>query len=103
MEPAPPTVIYQTYGTPPAPARASIREYPENSSAAPTYEAPIYLIALRDGSIRAATAYWVEGNTLHYVTLQHERKQISLDDVDRGFSERLNQERRVDFRLPPGP
>lgn len=97
VEPAAPVVIYQNYGPSPPPARASIREYPDNPVP------PLYLIALRDGSIRVANAYWVEGNTLHYVTEQHERKQVSLDEVDRRFSERLNRERRVDFRLPLEP
>ena len=62
--------------------------------------APIYLIAFQDQSIRAAEAYWVDGNTLHYVTLQHEPKQAPLDTVDRGFSLQLNRERRVPFQLP---
>ena len=40
--------------------------------------APVYLIAFRDHTIRAAVAYWVDGNTLHYVTLEHESKQALL-------------------------
>jgi len=62
--------------------------------------APIYLIAFRDQSMRAAVAYWVEGRTLHYVTPQYEEKQTSLDSVDRDSSMRVNRERRVPFSLP---
>jgi hypothetical protein len=62
--------------------------------------APIYLIALRDGTIRAAEAYWVERGTLHYVTMQHEQKQTSMENVDRNLSAQLNRERRVAFSLP---
>lgn len=104
---SPPVVIYQNQ-TPPVtvyepPARPEIREYPDPAPSQ-AYEKPIYLIALRDqDNIRAAEAYWVEGSTLHYVTLQHEHKQAPLDSVDRAFSSRLNRERRVDFRLPPAP
>ena len=61
---------------------------------------PIYLIAMRDHVIRAAASYWVDGQTLHYVTLQHEERQAPLDSVDRGLSMQLNRERRVQFQLP---
>jgi hypothetical protein len=61
---------------------------------------PIYLIAFRDHSIRAAASYWLDGRTLHYVTLQHEEKQTPLDAVDREFTLQLNRERRVPFQLP---
>ncbi|MEO7145476.1 MAG: hypothetical protein ABI165_18420 [Bryobacteraceae bacterium] len=66
------------------------------------YRPPLYLIAFHDGSIHAAVAYWVTGDTLHYVTRQKETRTAPLAQVDRDFSVRLNRERRVDFRLPPG-
>lgn len=61
---------------------------------------PIYLVALKDHAIGAAAAYWVDGRTLHYVTLQHEEKQVPLDMVDRDLSMQLNRERHVQFQLP---
>jgi hypothetical protein len=61
---------------------------------------PIYLIATRDGVIRAAVAYWVEKQTLHYVTLNNERRQIPLTELDRELSEQFNRERGVQFALP---
>jgi hypothetical protein len=61
---------------------------------------PIYLLAFRDHSIAAASAYWVDGRTLHYVTLQREEKQAPLDAVDRDLSNQLNRERRVQLQLP---
>jgi len=61
---------------------------------------PIYLIAFKDGVIRAAASYSVEGNTLRYVTLQREERQAPLDTVDRNLSLQLNRERRVSFQLP---
>jgi len=87
-----PVVVDQTFSAP-APAR----EY--RPSAAADRE-PIYLIAFRDHRIVAAVAYWVEGDTLHYVTREREHKQIPLDEIDRAFSEQLNRDRRVEFRLP---
>jgi len=62
--------------------------------------APIYLLAFTDHTIRAAAAYRVDGKTLHYVTLEHERKQAPLETVDRDFSLQLNRERHVAFSLP---
>ncbi|HYW43154.1 MAG TPA: hypothetical protein VE959_09875 [Bryobacteraceae bacterium] len=61
---------------------------------------PLYLIAFKDHSIQAAASYRVDGRTLHYVTLQHEEKQASLDALDRDFTQQLNRERGVQFSLP---
>lgn len=69
------------------------------ANAAPS-GSPIYLIAFKDQSIRAAASYSVSGQTLHYVTLEHEEKQAPLSSVDRELSARLNHERRVQFQLP---
>src|ERR1017187_3559926 len=86
------TVVY----APPAPAPAPSTVYVERPNSAtreydqygqqtnrPTSSAdsaaPVYLIAFRDHSIRAAAAYWAEGGTLHYVTLEHEQKQAPLN------------------------
>jgi hypothetical protein len=61
---------------------------------------PIYLIALRDNTIHAAAAYWVEGSVLHYLTLEHVHKQVALASVDRDLSLKLNRERHLVFVLP---
>lgn len=88
-------------------ANPSLRQYDEYGQevgqpapAAASNGSPVYLIAFRDKSIRAAMAYWVEGKTLHYVTQEHEQKQVPVDTVDRDLSLRLNRERRVQFSLP---
>jgi hypothetical protein len=93
--PAPPMIVQQA----PAPV---VREYPPAPQApqAQTYEDPLYLLAMRDGTIRAVLAYWAEGSAVHYVTLDHEQKQAPLSSVDRALSQRLNRERNVAFRLP---
>ncbi len=62
----------------------------------------IFLIALKDHSIYPAVAYWIEGgDTLNYMTTQGVHNRVSLDSVDRDFSKLLNDQRRVDFALPP--
>jgi hypothetical protein len=84
----------------PAPAPV-VREYPPAPAPqSQKYEDPLYLLAMRDGTIRAVLAYWADGPSVHYVTLDHERKQAPLSSVDRALSERLNRERNVPFRLP---
>ena len=64
-------------------------------------QATLYLIAFRDRTIVQALGYWMEGATLHYVTVDHDVNQVSLDLIDRDLSQRLNGERGVEFRLPP--
>lgn len=90
---APPVVISQNYyyGSPAA------EEYrpPPQPQPAPTEarkdESSIYLIAFKDHTIRAVLAYWADGATLHYVTMDHEQKQTTLASVDRDLSARLNR------------
>ena len=91
---APPDV-----GPPPAPPAPVVRQYlpaPQQQK----YETPLFLIAFKDGAIRAVLAYWVDGATLHYVSMDHEQKQAPLSSVDRDLSERFNRERNVTFSLP---
>jgi hypothetical protein len=102
------TVVY----APPAAAPATVyveRSGPERDEygqviqrprSAPDSDSSIYLIAFHDRSIFAAVAYWVEGGTLHYVTQEHEQKQVPLSSVDRELSDKLNRERGIAFSLP---
>lgn len=76
-------------GAPPAQSSADVAEQ----------KATIYLIAFKDQTIQASYAYWVEGNTLHYVTVQGSHNRATLDLIDRKMSDRLNRERNVDFNL----
>ncbi|HLG94892.1 MAG TPA: hypothetical protein VKX49_01140 [Bryobacteraceae bacterium] len=71
-------------------------QYPASSG-----QATLYLIAFKDHTIVQALGYWMEGSTLHYVTLDHDVNQVSLDLIDRDLSQRLNSERNIEFRLPP--
>jgi hypothetical protein len=87
-------------------ARANVELMAALSGRLPVAERPpartnVYLIAFKDHVIRAVVDYSVEGTTLSYVTLQGTRAQAPLDSVDREFSEQLNRERNIEFRLPP--
>jgi hypothetical protein len=83
---------------PDPPARPVMREYDEYGRA--RGGDIMYLIAFKDGVIRAAIAYWADGNILHYVTRDHQEKTAPLEGVDRSFSDRLNRDQRVPFHLP---
>ncbi len=121
--PAQPTVIINQYYRPET-ARGVVRDYTREElpePAAPTmrsYQAPvpshpepaaraaeakptIYLIAFKNQSIYPALAYWVDGDTLNYITLQGSHNRASLELIDREFSEQLNRERGVEFNLAP--
>ena len=93
---APPLAVTET-------AHPVIHEYtqPEDYGTPPERSSgPIlYLIAFRDSTIRAATTYWVEDGTLHYLDTGHKEKQAPLSSVDRDLSAQLNRERHIPFNL----
>jgi hypothetical protein len=102
-----PVVIVNQYFRPDAPppvqAAPPASRVVEETQAAPAIaekEAPFFLIAMQDHTIYAASAYWVEENTLNYITIQGSQNSASLDLVDRALSARLNRERKVAFGLP---
>ena len=67
----------------------------------PDDQPTVYLIAMKDHTIFPAVAYWVEGDVLNYVTAQGTSvNRVSLGLVDRDFSQQLNDQRSVPFKLP---
>ena len=96
-----PPVVVINQGYQPEQPVPVVREYPPPPAPRPPAdETPLYLIAFKDGIIRAALAYWAEGDQLHYVTMDREMKQVPLNTLDRELSTRLNHERHVSFSLP---
>jgi len=93
VPPAPPTVINQNFGGNSPAANAGT---PETFYRAADY----YLIAFDDHTIRAALSYSVDGDQIRYTTREHEEKTAPLSSVDVRFSEQINRDRRVEFRLP---
>ena len=99
------TAVYpQQYAQPQpqavAPAPSAGQAYPGYRDEYGQARDVTYLIAFKDGVIRASVAYWADNGTLHYVTRDHQEHTVPLDQVDRGFSDRLNRDRRVPFHLP---
>jgi len=105
QQPVTPVIINYNYNYPvevPAAPRAGDRDLvqtPVEDASGP--EPSHYLIAFQDHTIYAATAYWVDGDTLHYFTAGNVHNQASLTLVDRDFTERLNKEAGVEVKLPP--
>jgi hypothetical protein len=60
-----------------------------------------YLIAFKNSVVRVADQYWVDGKTLYFLTIDHQRMSAPLNSVDRTTSRRLNSEQNVAFVLPP--
>lgn len=89
--------------------KTQARVYPPSATAprpaapAPSPEeaerATITLLAFEDSSVIAALGYWMEDDTLHYVTKNFEKKSTPLKSLDKALSEQLNKERNVEFKL----
>ena len=109
---APQIIINQSFGSgyapdpagQPAPEGSGFHMYqsPSASYDQQPAEPRYYLIAYKDHSVYPALAYWLEDNTLHYVTTQNTHNQASLDLIDLDFTKRLNQDRNVQFSLTQG-
>ncbi len=95
VQPNTPTIrSYQAPSGPQAPGGPAAA--PQEASQASI----VFMIALKDNSVYTAVAYWVEGETLHYITTQGRHNQVSLDLVDRALCDRLNEDSKVPFHLP---
>ncbi|HEX8984749.1 MAG TPA: hypothetical protein VF767_04935 [Bryobacteraceae bacterium] len=99
----PPQPAQAPAGTAEAPPGGVIHNYqaPSAERPEPSNDQVVFFIALKDSSVYTALAYWVEDGTLHYITSQGKHNQVSLDLVDRATSAKLNEGRKVEFRLPP--
>jgi hypothetical protein len=110
QQPSPVVVLNQNFAPDLAPvapgAYPGVYPYvppPDNSQTAAspdTSQQVLFFIAMKDHTIFPAVAYWVDGDTLNYITNQGVRNRVSLDLVDLDFSKQLNQQRGVDFALP---
>jgi hypothetical protein len=81
--------------------KTPVQPRPAPTAATPPVDdrATIFLIALKDNSIHTAVGYWIKDGTLHYVTPQGSENRVTLDQVDKDLSDRLNAERHVEFQL----
>jgi len=115
--PAPPTVIInQNFQTDsvrpqfrdysnvqlPQPGPAAAPPAPPTPGALADDQPTIFLIAMQDHTIYPVIAYWVQGDTLNYISVEGALNHVSVALVDHGLSKQLNAERNVPFALPAG-
>jgi len=81
-------------GPPPQP-QSSTGNYPGQNQGQ-----NFYLIAFNNHSVQAATAYKVEGDQIHWITPEGQEMQAPLASVDIRYSQQINRDRHVDFRIP---
>jgi hypothetical protein len=62
-------------------------------------KAAFYLVAMKTGVIYTSGEHWLEGETLHYVTVKGVHRTAPLNDVDLDFTRQLNAERNMPFVL----
>jgi hypothetical protein len=72
---------------------------PAAESPAPP-EQPNYLLAFKDHNIYSAVAYWIDGDTIHYITSGNRHNQATIDLLDRPLTERLSKGAGYEVKLP---
>jgi hypothetical protein len=81
--------------------RARLEAAESAKAAAVPANAPVlYWIALKDRTITAVTAYWLDGPMLNYIDRNGAHVQVRLDLLDRRVTVALNRAQGVDFHLP---
>lgn len=91
--------VLRDYSNAQLPAPAAVQQ-PAPASDNTGAEPVMFLIAMKDSTIYPAVAYWVEKDTINYITPQGVKNTASLDAVDLDFSKKLNKDRKIDFGLP---
>jgi len=86
----------------PEPTFKQVVPAPPTGAAAGNDQPTIYLIAMKDHTIVPVLGYWMDKGALSYVTVESVIGHVPLDQVDREFSQRLNDERHIEFQLPSG-
>lgn len=103
QQPAPQVIVQQV---PREVVRPEIRNYKEAPPAAVTVppaatgEGATFVIALNDGSVRAASAVWAQDRVLHYVDKDDIHHQVPMRSVNRELTRKLNRERKLELWLP---
>jgi hypothetical protein len=90
--------------TRPLVAHAVVNEYQwkDVGVASADSSSPTFTIALKDGSLRYAAATWLQNRQLYYVDSEGKQEVLSSNRIDRGATERLNEEKKLRLQLPPG-
>jgi hypothetical protein len=76
------------------------RNYAPASQPAVPQDTDEYVFVRRDGTLFFATAFAWENGTLRYITREGLRRTMSLDQLDLNASQKFNEQRGLNFRLP---
>lgn len=101
--PAPAPILVMNPDYKPEVAKPILREYSNISNPYENFtpNAPkVFLIALKDGTLRQAVAFWAEGEKFLFVQPDHKQDSIALANLDRESTKRFNSERGLDVKLP---
>jgi hypothetical protein len=101
----PPPVLPQPTARPAAePERPSVTEYTwpaEDATSSPSgTESQVFSIVLKDGSTLSAVAVFSSDDGLHYVDPDERHLRISMSEVDRAATIKLNRARKLNLYLP---
>ena len=106
--PPPPVIVNQYFGT----QGSSVPDAYNVADAEPRVQEALvpgdpltpaqnyYLIRYKDRNTFSALTYWLEGDTLHYVTTDNKHNQASLDLIDLDQTYKLNADNSVPFSIP---
>jgi len=100
QQPPPPQMRIQQ---PPREVQATVQDYmpPAPRTTAPSDgEPPIFGIVMKDGSTRSAIAVVINDGVLKYTDSDERNHQVSLDEVDRDATRKLNRERNLSIWIP---
>jgi hypothetical protein len=103
VAPAPAPILIVNPDYKPDVVKPVMREYFAESKPYENFtpaEPKIYLIALKDGSLRQSVAFWRENEKLLFVQPDHKQESIALTSLDREATVRFNKERGIEIRLP---
>lgn len=101
--PPPQPILVMNPDYKPETAKPVMREYSNISNPYENFTpgAPkVFLLALKDGTLRQSVAFWAEEGKLHFVQPDHKQGSVELDNLDRESTKRFNSERGVEIRLP---
>lgn len=103
IAPAPAPILIVNPDYTPEVAKPVLREYSNISNPYENFTPAarkVYLLTLKDGTLRQAVAFWAEGDTLHFVQPDHKQENVPMSNLDRESTKRFNSERGLEIRLP---
>lgn len=103
LAPAPQPILVVNPDYKPETPKPVMREYSNISNPYENFQPgkpKVFLLALKDGTLRQSVAFWVEKEKLHFVQPDHKQDSITLTNLDRESTKRFNSERGLEIQIP---